>query len=65
MKINLTNLFESKTATDAGENSMISNFEFVLVQGEGFRCIAYLDDNGRWREAFNNQEIPGSIRVLK
>lgn len=65
MKINQTNLFESNTADNAGEISMVSNFDFVLVQGEGFRCIAYQDGNGIWREAFNNLAIPGTIRVLK
>jgi len=39
--------------------------EFFVVQGIGFRCMAYCDDDGKWREAFYNGELPGPIRVLQ
>jgi hypothetical protein len=39
--------------------------EFFLVQGIGFKCMAYLDPEGRWRRAFDNQELCGFIRVLE
>ncbi len=38
--------------------------EFFMVQGAGFRCMAYRNGDGKWREAFNNEELPGAIRVL-
>jgi hypothetical protein len=39
--------------------------EFFMVQGSGFICMAYLKDDGKWRGAFDNRELPGAIRVLE
>jgi len=38
--------------------------EFFLVQGNGFRCMAYRNNDGKWRTAFNDQVLTGAIRVL-
>ena len=50
----------------AGECDGVSPFilEFFMVQGSGFRCMAYRNDDGKWRGAFDNEELPGAIRVL-
>ena len=57
------NQSESGTANvQAGDSPFI--FEFFLIQGIHFRCMAYRDDKGQWRGAFNNIELPGPIRVL-
>jgi hypothetical protein len=37
--------------------------EFFMVQGFGFRCMAYRDDDGRWRSAFDNQELAGHVWI--
>jgi hypothetical protein len=39
--------------------------EYFLVQGTGFRCMAYRNQDGKWLRAFDNQELPGDIRVLE
>ena len=39
--------------------------EFLLVQGIGFRCTAYRDPVGKWRDAFTNAELPGEIQILE
>lgn len=39
--------------------------EFFVVQGTGFRCVAYCDADGRWRNAFTNEELFGEIRILE
>jgi len=39
--------------------------EFFLVQGTGYICMAYRNHDGKWRGAFDNQELPGAIRVLE
>lgn len=39
--------------------------EFFMVQGAGYRCMAYHDQDGKWRMAFNNEELRGNIRVLE
>lgn len=39
--------------------------EFFMVQGMGFVCMAYRNSDGKWRGAFDNRELPGSIRILE
>jgi hypothetical protein len=39
--------------------------EQVLVQAEGFRCLAFRDRDGKWRNAFSRDELQGSIRVIQ
>lgn len=39
--------------------------EFFLVQGVGYRCMAYRNGEGKWCGAFNNEELPGPIRVVE
>ena len=39
--------------------------EFFMVQGAGFQCMAYRNGDGKWREAFHDDELPGVIRVLE
>jgi hypothetical protein len=50
-------------ADDARESSPFL-VEFFMVQGIGFKCMAYRDFDGRWRGAFNNKILPGMVRVL-
>jgi hypothetical protein len=38
--------------------------EFHMVQGTGFRCMAYRNGNGKWRGAFDHVELPGNVRRL-
>jgi hypothetical protein len=38
--------------------------EFVMVEGINFVCMAYLDKNDVWRNAYNNVELLEPIRVL-
>ncbi len=39
--------------------------EQVVVQCEGFRCLAYRDKDGKWRAAQGGQELPKVIKVLQ
>jgi hypothetical protein len=39
--------------------------EFFLVQGRGFKCMAYRAIDGKWHGAFDNEELPGSVRILE
>lgn len=38
--------------------------QVVLVQCEGFRCLAYQDEHGLWRDSFQKQELKGPVKVL-
>jgi len=40
-------------------------FQFCLVQGINFRCVAYCDQQGTWRDASNQEELFGDIQILK
>jgi hypothetical protein len=37
----------------------------VLVQCRSFRCMAYRDSAGTWRNYFNDDELQGEVRVLE
>lgn len=39
--------------------------EFFMVQGVGFRCMAYRNGDGKWRGAFDNEELPGAVQILE
>jgi hypothetical protein len=53
----------SEAAADERESSPFL-VEFFMVEGIGFRCMAYRDFDGHWRGAFNNKALPGMVRVL-
>ena len=38
--------------------------EFMMVQCFGRNLMAYLDENGKWREAYNNVELPEPARIF-
>jgi len=37
----------------------------VLVQCEGFRCLAYQDPRGTWRSFFNGEALPLPLEVVE
>jgi hypothetical protein len=39
--------------------------EFFMVQGVGYRCAAYCDEDGRWHDAMTNEELYGEIYILE
>ena len=39
--------------------------EFFLVQTMGFRGMAYRDEHGVWRAAFNQHPLLGEVCVLE
>ena len=43
----------------------LSILHFFMVQGVGFRCAAYCDQQGQWHDALNNQELYGDIGVIE
>lgn len=36
----------------------------VVVQCEGFRCLAYLDVEGKWRSAYDGKELPRVLEII-
>jgi hypothetical protein len=35
-----------------------------IVQCVGFRCMAYRDSKGKWRDYFNDDEIVGEVSII-
>ena len=35
-----------------------------IVQCEGFRCMAYRDSSGKWRDFFNDDVIQGEVSII-
>jgi hypothetical protein len=58
-----THHLEPATEEEDGASPFI--LEFFLVQGAGFRCMAYQNGDGKWRGAFDNRELPGEIKVVE
>lgn len=48
-----------------GDGGSPFDLEYFMVQGSGYICMAYRNGDGKWRGAFDNMELPGSIRVLE
>jgi hypothetical protein len=56
---------EPAAATDSSMEVSPFLLEFFMVQGAGFRCAAYCDEDGHWHEAHTREELHGPIQVLK
>jgi hypothetical protein len=37
----------------------------VQVQGEGFRCLAYRDENGVWLNYHSGKRLKGEVKVVE
>ena len=37
----------------------------VQVQGEGFRCLAYRDENGVWIDYHSGEPLQGEVKVVE
>jgi hypothetical protein len=35
-----------------------------IVQCAGYRCMAYRDSSGKWRDYFNDDEITGEVSII-
>ena len=40
------------------------NTEFIMVQCCGLRFMAYQDEMGKWRTAYEHRLLPGQVQVL-
>lgn len=64
MKNNLLEAIERGGVTEYRSADSPFVCEFFLVQGDYYRCMAYRDNNGKWRAAFNHFELPGLVQIL-
>jgi len=58
----MTNIDEIHSAKKVKERL---SREPVLVQGPGFRCMAYQDDEGKWRSFWDAKPLPHPIHLLE
>ena len=56
--------YDTKHQAEARNETSPFTIEFFMVQGTGFQCMAYRNGDGKWRGAFDNEELPGTVRVL-
>jgi hypothetical protein len=47
------------------ENDSPFIIEFSMVQCCGLNCMAYCDANGKWRGAYDNDELPEPVFILR
>jgi hypothetical protein len=38
--------------------------EVVLVQCDGFRCLAFRDHDGTWRDYYRKEELRGPVQLI-
>jgi len=38
--------------------------QYVWVQCNGFRCLAYRENDGNWRTAYGNKKLTDVVRVI-
>src|SRR5438128_12539380 len=48
----------------AKERKLPPQGQRVMVRCRGFRCLAYLDKDGKWRNSSNNEELTEVLEVL-
>jgi hypothetical protein len=59
------NAFVSNSANTAPRTRPeVGREHAFIVQCDGYRCMAYRDAHGKWRDYFNNEEIKGEVRVV-
>jgi hypothetical protein len=60
-------MFECEPLVAVEEPAQTSPFvlEFFLVEGHGFRCMAYCGADAKWHHAFNDEELRGDIRIVQ
>jgi len=63
MKIRMLQ-YETPATAQKGEEASPFIHEFFMIQGTGFRCMAYCDEHGKWRNAFGHDELLGEILIL-
>ena len=39
--------------------------EVALVQCNGYRCMAFRDRQGKWRNYFRGDELQGVVRIIE
>lgn len=44
---------------------ILEHFKFCMVQGTGFKCMAYRDYDGALRRVFDHKALTGRIRILE
>ena len=53
----------TETRDESGEYPPPRN-KPIWVQCEGFRCLAIMEDNGKWKTVFGSRELTGTITVI-
>ncbi len=46
------------------EANTASEHKAVLVQTQGFQCMAYQDCHGKWRSFYGLDLLPGKVEVV-
>lgn len=57
---------EGKPRTGAehtGLTKLPALYENVRVRCATFRCMAYLDNSGKWRDAYSHRELPEVLEI--
>jgi hypothetical protein len=57
---------QSEKACIRGERDSLPKIgEHVVVRCEKFRCLARLDEKGKWRDARSRDELPEVLEIIQ
>jgi hypothetical protein len=61
----MTDKLRASNQNDQPDDPLPPIGERVLVQTEHFRCLAFRDKDGKWKDAYHGNELAGTVRVEK
>jgi len=64
MSESIPNPMNNETSLIADAVTSPFNTEFIMVQCCGLRFMAYQDEAGKWRTAYEHRVLPGQVQVL-
>lgn len=56
---------EPKNGTLKDDSTSPFVLEFFMVRVAGYICMAYYNGDGKWRGAFDNQELTGQVHIVE
>ena len=55
---------KEKSCVLEGEPNSAAEHRAVLVETEGFQCMAFQDCHGKWRSFYDLKLLPGKVEVI-
>jgi hypothetical protein len=61
----MTQQLQSNVASTGAHDPSPFLVEFFMVWGAGQKCMAYQEQDGSWRRAFDGQQLTGNVVIVE